>query len=226
MRNLKLVGLFVVLGCGLGRSAVADELFRYNYVELGYAKATEDMKGFSPKIDGSDYGIFGSYAVHELVAIGVQYTKIKASFNGSYLGVPASLANTGSDLTLGISLHKLISDNTELGFDLARDHFSYDAYTITSPGSSAYIAVPSSTDNTNSFGIRARTAVVPDFRLFAGIGRTTGGSNAAITNYNVGAEYELGKDFGIGIGYGVGTSTKGGATDYARGFSIGGRYYY
>jgi hypothetical protein len=182
------------------------------------------MKGFFPKIEGSDSVILGSYAVHELVAIGVQYTKTKTSFNGSYLGTPASMSSNVSGLTLAVSLHKLISDNTELGLDLARDHFSKDAYTVTQAGTPS--VVPSSTDNTNSFGIRARTAIVPAFQLFASIGRTTGGSYAARTRYGIGAEYELGKDFGIGIGYGVATSTTGGSTDSARGLSIRGRYYY
>jgi hypothetical protein len=224
MRNSWLVGVLVVGVCVLCRSAVADELFRYNYVEAGYGKVTDDAKGFSPKIDGSDYGILGSYAVHELVAITIQYTKLKTSFNGSFSGTPVSLTSNGNALTVGVTLHKMISDNTELGLDLARDHISYDAYTMTVAGTPS--TVPSSTDNTNDFGIRVRTAIVPEFRLLASAGRTTGGSNAASTNYDIGAEYELGKDFSLGVDYGLSTSSTGSSTDYARGFSISGRYYY
>ena len=43
MRNSWLVGVLVVGVCVLCRSAVADELFRYNYVEAGYGKVTEDV---------------------------------------------------------------------------------------------------------------------------------------------------------------------------------------
>jgi hypothetical protein len=224
MRNSWLVGVLVVTVCVLCRSAVAEELFRYNYVEAGYEKGTSDVKGFSPKIDVSDYKIFGSYAVHELVAIGIQYATGKASFNGSVSGVPVSETSNSNILTVGVTLHKMISDNTELGLDLARDHSSYDAFTMTVAGSPT--TVPSSTDNTNDFGIRVRTAIVPEFRLLASAGRTTGGSYAASTNYDIGAEYELGKDFSLGVDYGLSTSTTGSSTDYTRGFSISGRYYY
>lgn len=224
MRNSWIIGVLVVTVCVLCRSAVADELFRYNYIEAGYQKASDDAKGFSSKIDGSQYGIFGSYAVHELVAIGVQYGKVKSSFNGSFSGTPVSFTNSGSFLAVGVTLHKMISDNTELGLDLARDHISYDAYTMTVAGTPS--TVPSSTDNTNDFGIRVRTAIVPEFRLLASAGRTTGGSYAASTNYDIGAEYELGKDFSLGVDYGLSTSSTGSSTDYARGFSISGRYYY
>ena len=96
MRNSWIIGVLVVGVCVLCRSAVADELFRYNYVEASYTKATDDAKGFSPKIDSSGYGILGSYAVHELVAITIQYTKLKTSFNGNFSGTPVSLTSNGN----------------------------------------------------------------------------------------------------------------------------------
>jgi hypothetical protein len=220
LRNSWIIGGLVVAVCVFSRSVVADELFRYNYIEVGYGKVADDAKGFSPKIDGSDYGIMGSYAIHELVAIGIQYSKSKASFNGSYSGVPASTTLSGNDLIIGATLHKMISDNTELGFDLERDHTSIDASTIIVAGTPS--AVPSSTDNTNVFAIRVRTAIIPVFRLLASIGRSTGGNFGASTDYNIGVEYELGKDFSLGAGYRVNNSS----TDNVRGLAISGRYYY
>lgn len=220
MRNSWVVGISVAVVCVFCRSAVAEELFRYNYVELGYGKATADMEGSAQKIDGSVYGIVGSYAVHELVAIGVVYQKSKASFNGSVFGTPVSLTGKGSSLIIGVTLHKMVSDNTELGLDLSRDQSSYDAMLVTIGGSTS--TEPASTNNTNVFRVRGRTAIVSEFRLLASVGRTTGGKYDASTDYSIGAEYELGKDFSLGAEYDLSNDP----ISNTSGFIVSGRYYY
>lgn len=220
MRNSLLIGVLAVAVSLLCRSAIAGELFRYNFVEAGYNKGTADIKGATQSADLSLFGITGSYAAHELVAIQAGYGKAKSSFNGSYLGTPESFTANSNVMFVGVTLHKMISSNTELGLDLARNRSSTDATTVIVAGTPR--TVSSFTDNTNSFAIRARTAIVPEFRLLASAGRTTGGSATASTDYTVGAEYELGKAFSLGAGYALSTSP----TGDSRGFSISGRYYY
>jgi len=115
MRNSWLVGILAILVGVFGRSAVADELFKYNYAELGYQKYSVDWQGASQKIDGSFFGIAGSYGVHELIAIQVRYGKATESFNGSFSGIPVSFSAKASDMTAGVTLHKMIAGNTEVG---------------------------------------------------------------------------------------------------------------
>ncbi len=220
MRNSLLIGVLAVAVSLFCRSAIAGELFRYNFVEAAYGKGTVDVPGATQKEDFSMFGITGSYAVHELVAIQAGYGKVKSSFNGSYLGTSESFTANSNAMFVGVTLHKMISSNTELGLDLARNHSSIDSFTANIGGTPR--TIPSSTDNSNSFAIRARTAIIPEFRLLASAGRTTGGSSSASTDYAVGAEYELGKDFALGAGYALSTSPIGDS----RGFSISGRYYY
>ncbi len=79
MRHYWLTGITFASLCALGGSAAAEELFRYNYVDLGYTKVTTGIQGSSQKEDGSAIGIIGSYAVHDMVAIQVGYDKTKFS---------------------------------------------------------------------------------------------------------------------------------------------------
>ena len=137
--------------------------------------------------------------------------------------MPISYSNSGNALVANVSLHKMVADNTELGIDLARNHSRNDDSTITIAGIT--YTVPSSTDNSNYFGIRVRTAIVPAFRLQASAARVTGGSSTA-TLYGFGAEYLMGKDFGMGVDYNWSASSSYGSTGYVRGVSISGRYYY
>lgn len=193
---------------------------KYNYIKVGSQKVTQHAEGYSPKIDGSSSGIFGSYAVKELVAIEVQYTKSKTSFNGSYLGTPASFNAKENELAMGATLHKMISDTAELAFDLALKRTSGDAYTETVGGIQK--KTPAFTSNSHTFGIRAGTAIVPEFRFGVSIGRTTGGNSNATTHYGIRTEYEIVKNFNLEAGYRLSTSSPG----HARGISISGRYYY
>lgn len=220
MLNSWIIGVLIVMFFMLCRSAIANELFRYNYVKAVYGKATYDMQGSSQKADGSLYGVIGSYAIHELVAIGVQYEKTKKSFDGSFSGTPVSITSIGNSLAMGVTLHKMVSNSTELGLDLVRDHSSADATTATFAG--VLFTVPASTDNTNAFGIRVSTAIVPEFRLMASVGRTTGGNFAVSTDYSIGAEYELGKNFSMDAKYVLNTIS----TGNSRGLIVNGRYYY
>ncbi len=219
MRHYWLAGITFASLCALGGPAAAEELFRYNYVDVGYTKATADVPGSSQKEDGSAIGIVGSIAVHDMVAIQVGYDKTKFSFNGGVNGLATSYSFNGSDLTLGVDVHKMVTENTEVGFDLARVHASFNAFTLTEAG--ATFQFPSSTDNANNFGVRVRTAVTREFRLLASVGRTTGGAVAS-TTYSAGVEYELGEQWSVGAGYILNTAS-GGNT---RGFGISGRYYF
>lgn len=219
MRHFWLTGITFASLCTLGGSAAAEELFRYNYVDLGYTKVTTGIQGSSQKEDGSAFGVIGSYAVHDMVAIQVGYDKTKFSFNGSVNGLATSYSINGSDLTLGVDVHKMVTENTEVAFDLARIHASTNAFTLTEAG--ATFQFPSATDNATNFGVRVRTAVTREFRLLASVGRTTGGLVAS-SNYSAGVEYELGEKFSVGAGYILNTAS-GGNT---RGFGISGRYYF
>jgi hypothetical protein len=218
MRNFLWMGV-VVLSV-LGRPAVADELFRYNYIKVDSQKVTQHAEGYSPKIDGSSAGVFGSYAIQERVAIGIQYNKSKTSFNGSYLGTAASFNAKENELALGATLHKMVSDNAELAFYLALNHTTEDAYT--ERVGSIQNEIPAFTTNSHTFGIRAGIAIVPEFRIGGSIGRTTGGNSNATTHYGISAEYEIAKNFNLEGGYCLSTSSPG----HSRGISISGRYYY
>ena len=96
MRNSWIIRILILMYFMLCRSAIANELFRYNYVKAVYGKATYDMQGSSQKADGSLYGVIGSYAIHELVAIGVQYEKTKKAL------MEASPGRLFRSLVLGI----------------------------------------------------------------------------------------------------------------------------
>ncbi len=215
MRQFWLAGITFASLCAAGTPASAEELFRYNYVDVGYTKLSIDSQVSSTKIDGSTFGIIGSYAVHEMVAIQLGYDKAKASINSSAL----SFSSSGSDLTLGVDVHKMVTESTEVALDLARLHNSTGAFTRTEGG--VAIAVPSTTDNANVFGVRVRTAIVPEFRLLASAGRTTGGA-VATSNYSAGVEYEFGGNYSVGAAYGLSTASVGNTHSVG----ISGRYYF
>ena len=67
MRSL--IGVLIVAVSVICHSAIADELFKYNYVEAGYTKSKIDANGYSSKPDHSSYGVDVSYAVHEYVEL-------------------------------------------------------------------------------------------------------------------------------------------------------------
>ncbi len=215
MRHSWLAGITFASLCALGGPAAAEELFRYNYVDVGYTKVSVDSQVTSQKIDGSAFGIIGSYAVHDMVAIQVSYDKTKASINSSVL----SFSSSGSDLTVGVDVHKMVTENTEVAFDLARVHTSVGSYSATVAGVTG--TVPSTTDNTNVFGVRVRTAVTREFRLLASVGRTTGGA-VATSNYSAGVEYELGEKWSVGAAYALSTAPVGNV----HGIGVSGRYYF
>ena len=207
--------------CMLDRPAAADEFFRYNYMQLSSEKTTQHAEGFSPKIAESAYGLSGSYALKEVVAIEAQYTKFKTSFNGSYLGSPAYFNAKGNDLAIGATLHKMINERAELGLKLARIHSNVDAYTETVAGIPK--TIPAFSSNANSLELRGRMALfIPAFRVRAAIGRATGGNSNATTHYSMGAEYEVLYNISLDIGYHLSTSSPG----HARGISFNALYYF
>src|SRR5271169_40579 len=222
MRNLLFTGFFVVTTGVVSGSAIADDLFNYNYVELGYSNTTTEVQGSTQKEDDSDTalpGIQASYAIHDLIAIQASYSPIKETFNGVISGMPVAYNISGDYLSLGVDMHKMISDSAEIGLDLGHNRERSNG-TMSVAGSP--ITIPSSTDITNSFGIRARIAITPKFLLAASAGRTTGGSEAASTDYTAGAEYMLGKKFSIGVEDDLSTIPTGNWRSYV----VYGRYYY
>ena len=207
--------------CILGRSAVADEFFRYNYIQIASEKTTQHAEGFSPKIAESSFGLSGSYALKEFVAIEAQYTKFKTSFNGSYFGSPASFNAKRNDLVIGATLHKMINERAELALNLAQIHSNVDAYTETV--ASIPKTIPAFSSSANSLEVRGRMALfIPEFRVRAAIGRATGGNSNATTHYSMGAEYEVFYNISLDIGYRLSTSAPG----HARGVSFNGLYYF
>lgn len=222
MRNMFLTDFLMVTSGLISGSAIADDLFNYNYVELGYGITTTDVQGSAQKEDDSDTalpGVQASYAIHDLVAIQASYSPIKAKFNGVINGIPVAYNTSGDYLSLGVDLHKLISDTTEIGLDLGHNR-ERSSGTMSVMGFPA--TIPSSINITNSFAIRARIALDPKFRIQASVGRTTGGSEAASTDYTANAEYILGKKFSIIVEYDLSTMPTGNWRSYA----LIGRYYY
>lgn len=219
MRISTLVGILLLSVCALNRTAAAEELFRYNYIEADYLKATADSPGTAQKINASLFGIAGSYAVHELVAIQAGLGKTKVNFNGLNQGISDSFAYNGTEIFLGLSLHKMVAESTEVGLDLAHIQATSPAFTEVIGGTAN--AVAPGMDNANSFAFRVRTALVPAFRLLASVGRTTGGA-LATTDYSAGVEYELGEKFSLGAGFTLNAAS----TKNSRGPNISGRYYF
>ena len=219
LKFLWLIGTSIV--CVLGRPALADDFFRYNYMQIASKKFTQHAEGISPKIAGSSYGILRSYPVKDFVALEAQYIKSKTSFNGSHFGSPASFNANGNDLVIGATLHKMINERAELAFNLAEIHSSVDAYTETVAGIPTTIAAFSS--NANSFEARGRMALfVPAFRVRAAIGRATGGNSNATTHYSMGAEYEVLYNISLDMSYRLSTSAPG----HTRGVSFSALYYF
>lgn len=208
MRNSWLVGTTFTAACVLSFSAIAEEdLFKYNYIDANYLKATEDVPGSAQKKNVGALGVTGSYAAHEVLAIQASYSKLKAS----HLDVTENI----NLMALGIDLHTKVAETTEVGFGLARNHSN-----IT--GTTAGVPDPSTTNNTNTVLVRVRTAIVPAFRLLASVKKTTGGRFANVNDYGIGAEYEIGEEFSVGLEYGAGRSDAGNSS----GITLGGRYYF
>jgi len=213
----------LVLNC---RASMAEEIFKYNFLGAGYARSTFESKGM-PNMHAFANGIFGAYAVHDLVAIGVGYTKTTInSVNGSISGISFSTPSVAADsVNVGMKLHKMIVNNIELGFALNRNRTTSESYTIL-VGGTPYL-FPSTTDYSNDFGLSATIALVPEFKLSGSLGRSTGGNTSVNDNYSVDAEYDITGNVGIKAGYHLsGSNNSSGSRDYARGFSIEGIYYY
>ena len=207
--------------CMLDRPAAADEFFRYNYIQIASEKTTQHAEGFSPKIAESSFGLSGSYALKEFIAIEAQYTKFKTSFNGKYFGSPASFNANRNDLAIGATLHKMINERAELAFNLAQIHSSVAAYTETVAGIPK--TIPAFNSNANSLEVRGRMALfIPAFRVRAAIGRATGGNSSATTHYSMGAEYEVFYNISLDMSYRLSTSAPG----HARGVSFSALYYF
>jgi len=222
MRNLFLAGFLVVTIGVITGSAIADDLFKYNYVELGYGYTTTEVQGSAQKEDDSDSslpGVQASYAIHDLVAIQASYSPIKATFNGVINGIPVAYKTSGNYLSFGVDLHKSISDTTEIGLDLGHN-LEGSSGTMSVAGFPT--TIPSSTDVTNSFAIRARIALDQKFRIQASAGRTTGGSEAASTDYTASVEYMSGKKFSIIVEDDLSTIPTGNWRSYI----VEARYYY
>ena len=223
MRILLLAGFLVVMTGVISDSAIADDLFKYNYVELGYGNTTTEVQGSTQKEDDSDTalpGIQASYAIHDLVAFQASYSPVKATFNGVINEIPVAYNTSGDYLSLGIDVHRLISDSGEIGLDLEHNR-ERSSGTMTVAGFP--VAIPSSTDITNSFAIRGRIALTSKFRLEASAGRTTGGSEAASNDYTTSAEYILIKKLSIIIEDDLSTMP---GTGNWRSYVVEGRYYY
>lgn len=214
MNKLCLVGTSVVMVCMFSRSAVADGLFKYNYIEADYQKTTFEISGYSEKYNISNFNIIGSYAIHEMVAIQASYLKYNYDFNASTV----SIKGDGNTLNLNIDLHRMVTNSTEVGLILGRSQ-SKSSATVNGAN------IDSPTSNSNQGIIRARTAIIPGFHLSAVVGRSIAddSSASASTSYSIGAEFLATKIFSLVAEYGLSTST---GTSIAHVASLGGRYYF
>lgn len=212
MQNSWLVRTSVVMVCLLCRSAAADELFKYNYIEADYQRTTLDVLGYSEKYNLSSTNIIGSYAIYEIVAIQASYGKYNYDFSASTI----SIKGDGNTLNLNIDLHRKVTNSTEVGLILGRSQTK-------SSGTINGANIDSSTSNSNQCSIRARTAIVPVFQLSAVAGRSIGDDSSASTGYSIGAEFLATKFFSLIGEYGLSTSTGANTAHVA---SLGGRYYF
>ncbi len=212
MRRSSLIAASALLASLVGQAAAAEDVFKYNYVEAGYAKFTGDLTGTPGTITGYDYLLAGSYAVHDMVAIQVGYTKERASwyppgFSGSF---------SGDGYSAGVDLHHMIASTTEVGLDWSHNHFS-GTWTVNG------FAAPSTASNGNVYGVRVRTAVVPTVWLQASAGRTIV-MGASSTDYGASGEYLIGQHAGVRLEY-VSSTTSGGA-GHTHGYALLGRYFF
>lgn len=214
MRNAVAV-VVVTAGLFSSHAVLGDELFRYTYVQADYAQGTSEVRGYSQKSDLWSPGAAGSYALTDNLSLRAAYAKTRASFT------PPGISSTWNEYaqSLRLDLHGMVSDSSELGLFAAR-HRVRATNTLVEPAFNIN-RVTSMTNYSDSWGVRGRTAIVPDFRLSADVARNTGGQ-VTTTDYGAGAQYELTQNFEIGTSYDLITTARGNT----RWMGVAGRYYF
>lgn len=213
MRSTSLAAISAAFAIALCQSAAAEQVFRYDYIGVRYTKSSSDVPGFQETRGGSNYGVLGSAALLDMLALQASYSRNRSSLN-----IPGvtSQSFSGRSESAGFDLHTMIGKATEIGLDWSRNH-STGASTVDG------VARPSTTGNSNSYTLRVRTAVSEKFWLQAQAGRTTGWNSTATTDYNVNGEYFVGRDVGLRVNLGFANTATGNNT---RSAAVSGRYYF
>ncbi len=213
MRSTSLAAISAAFAIALCQSAAADEIFRYDYIGARYTRTSQDVSGLQETRDGLNYGVLGSIALHDMIALQASYSRDRSS-----VAIPGvtSQAFRGSGESVGIDLHKMIGKVTEAGLDWTRSH---SIGTSTVDGFDR----PSTTGNSNSYSVRVRTAVTPVLWLQAQVGRTLPWKGNDTTDYNFNGEYFVSRNVGLRLNLGFNNTATGNNT---RSMAVSGRYYF
>lgn len=213
MRSTQLTAISAAFAIALCQTAAAEEVFRYDYIGARYQTSSHDVQGFQETRDGSAWAVLGSVALHEMIALNASFDRNRSSL---YIPGVTSQSSRGSGESVGLDLHTMTGKVTEVGFEWARNH---------STGTSTVDGIdrPSTTGNSYSYTFRVRTAVTPRFWLQAQMGRTTGWSSTATTDYNVNGEYFVSHNVGLRLNLGFNNTATGNNT---RSVAVSGRYYF
>ena len=213
MRKLALLGGLFFLSAVSMKSASADDVFRYNFLQGAYQSVKVDELGFSDKVTASTSAVTGSYALNDMIALQAVAGAVSESFSPPGYNLDAS----GTMMGLGAALHKNITDNFEIGVDLGRIGLDLNKYTINGIDQPTYKSYTSSAD------FKVRAAITPEFLLGASVGHGISESKTGSgPGYAFNAMYYPGKSFGLGAAYSISHSISG----YTRGFTIGARYFF
>ncbi len=213
MRSTSLAAISAAFAIALCHTAAAEEVFRYDYIGARYTQSNSDVAGFQETRNGSNYGVLGSVALLDMLALNAAYDRSRSSLN-----IPGvtSQSSTGHGESVGLDLHFMTGKVTEVGLGWARNH---SISTATVDGFDR----PSTTGNSNSYSARVRTAINPTFWLQAQLGRTISWTGYGTTDYNINGEYFVSRNVGLRLNLGFNNTATGNNT---RSVAFSGRYYF